>query len=135
MKLQKIHAYTYGGKDHHRYVVTIPEELIDELKWQAGSELEVKQLKDKIQISFIAKPVKNPKPKNMKPKMPYSEFRDKIQKALEYKDTGMSWSDLRDILEFEQVVPNNKWVRQLERDIGLKRIRSMDGVIWRISHV
>ncbi len=135
MKLQKVHAYNYGDKAHHKYVITLPEELIGELKWEHGSELEVKKLKDKIQISFVSKPVKNPKPKNIKPKMPYSEFREKIQNALEYRDDGATWTELRDQLELEQVVPNNKWVRQLEKDIGLKRIRDMKGVVWRISHV
>ena len=135
MKLQKVHAYTYRDKVHHKYIVTLPEELVDELKWEYGDELEIKKLEDKIQISFVSKPIKNPKPKNIESKMPYSEFREKIRNTLEYKDDGMTWTELRDQLELEQVVPNNKWVRQLEKDIGLRRIRVMKGVIWQISHV
>ncbi|PIY89114.1 MAG: hypothetical protein COY74_06745, partial [Nitrosopumilales archaeon CG_4_10_14_0_8_um_filter_34_8] len=63
------------------------------------------------------------------------EFREKIQNALKYRDDGMTWTELRDQLELEQIVPNNKWVRQLEKDIGLKRLREMKGVVWRVTHV
>ena len=135
MKLQKVHAYNYGDKSHYKYVITLPEDLIYELDWDTGSELEGKIVNNKIQISFVSKPRKNQKPKVIEPKMTYSEFREKIQKALEYRDDGATWTELRDQLGLEQIVPNNKWVRQLEKDIGLKRIRDMKGVVWRISHV
>ena len=135
MKLQKVHAYNYGDKSHYKYVITLPEDLIYELDWDIGSELEAKMVNEKIQISFVSKPVKNKKSKVTEPKMAYAEFRDKIQKALEYRDDGATWTELRDQLALEQIVPNNKWVRQLEKDIGLKRIRDMKGVVWRISHV
>lgn len=135
MKLQKVHAYNYGDKSHYKYVVTLPEDLIYELDWESGSELNVQKIEDKIQISFVSPPIKNPKPKVIEPKMSYAEFREKIQDALEYRDDGATWTELRDQLHLEQVVPNNKWVRQLEKDIGLKRIREMKGVVWRISHV
>ncbi len=135
MKLQKVHAYNYGDKSHYKYVITLPEDLIYELNWESGSELEVKKVNDKIQISFVSEPVKNPKPQIVEPKMAYSEFKEKIQNALKYRDDGATWTELRDQLQLEQIVPNNKWVRQLEKDIGLKRIRDMKGVVWRISHV
>lgn len=135
MKLQKVHAYNHGDKSYYKYALTLPENLICELNWVVGSELEAKIVNEKIQISFVSKPVKNQKLTVTKPKMAYGEFRDKIQKALEYKDNGATWTELRDQLQLEQVVPNNKWVRQLEKDIRLKRIRDMKGVVWRISHV
>lgn len=135
MKLQKVHAYNYGDKSHYKYIITLPEELVEELGWQSGSELEAKKGNNEIKISFIAKPsTKQPKPVQ-EPKITYEEFRDKIRSVLEHKDHGMTWSEIRDKLNLEQIVPNNKWVRQMEKDIGLKRIREMHGVIWRISHV
>lgn len=135
MKLQKIHAYNYGDKSHYKYVITLPEELISALGWETGSELEAKKKDNGFKVSFVAKPSSKPKKVLKEFKMPYSEFREKIRNALEYKDDGATWTELRDQLELEQVVPNNKWVRQLEKDIGLKRIRDMNGVVWRISHV
>lgn len=135
MKLQKVHAYDYGAKSHYKYIITLPEELVDELGWESGSELGVSKINNEIKISFIAKPSSKP-PKNIQePKISYEEFRDKIQSILQYKDKGMTWTEIRNNLGLEQVVPNNKWVRQMEKDIGLKRFREMHGVIWRINHV
>lgn len=135
MKLQKVHAYNYGNKKQFKYIITLQEDLINQLKWESGSELEARLQGDKIQIVFVSKPVKNKTPKSPEPKMPYSEFRNKIKTALEHKDNGMTWTELKESLELEQVVPNNKWVKQLEKDIGLKRIRDTNGVIWRMNHV
>ncbi len=135
MKLQKVHAYNYGDRSQFKYIVTLQEDLINQLKWESGSELKAMIQGNGIQISFISKPLKNKTSKSLEPKMPYSEFRDKIKSALEHRDNGMTWTELKESLELEQTVPNNKWVRQLEKDIGLKRIRDTNGVIWRISHV
>jgi hypothetical protein len=135
MRLQKVHAYDYGNKSHYKYVITLPEELVDELGWESGSELGASKTDNEIKISFIAKPTSKIQKKINEPKMTYEEFRDKIQSTLQYKDKGMTWTEIRNILGLEQVVPNNKWVRQMEKDIGLKRFREMHGVIWRINHV
>lgn len=40
----------------------------------------------------------------------------------------------RDKLDLLQVVPNNKWVTQMEQDIGLTRVRDPKGIVWTISH-
>lgn len=42
VKLQKRFAYTYNDKDHFKYVVTIPEEIVNELGWKEKQELEPK---------------------------------------------------------------------------------------------
>lgn len=39
-KLQKHFAYRYKDKDHYKHVVIISEELIRELGWQTGVEVE-----------------------------------------------------------------------------------------------
>lgn len=135
MKLQKIHTYDYGNKPQFKHIVTIQEDLINQLGWESGSELEATIRDNGIQIRFVSKPIKNEKPKTLESKMTYPEFRDKIKDALEHKDNGMTWTELKELLELEQVVPNNRWVRQLEKDIGLKRIRDTKGIVWRGSHV
>jgi|CXWL01.1.fsa_nt_gi bifunctional DNA-binding transcriptional regulator/antitoxin component of YhaV-PrlF toxin-antitoxin module len=135
MKLQKVHAYDYGDKSQYKYLITLPEDLIEELGWESGSELEAKKIDSGFKVSFVAKPKPAPKKQNFELKMTYEEFRDKIHSVLEHKDNGLTWTEIRSILGLEQVVPNNKWVRQMEKDIGLKRIRDMHGVIWRVSHV
>lgn len=42
VKLQRRYAYTYNHKDHYKNVLTVPEEVIEKLGWQAGQELEPK---------------------------------------------------------------------------------------------
>ena len=135
MKLQKIHAYSHGDKQDSKYIITLQEGLVEALKWEPGSELEAKIQGGKIEICFVSEPPKNKKPKPAEPNMPYAEFRDKIKQALEHRDNGMTWTELRDLLGMEQVVPNNKCVRRLESDIGLKRVRDAGGVVWSINHV
>lgn len=40
MKLQKHLAYEYKGKKHYKYVIVIPEEMVNQLGWKAGQELD-----------------------------------------------------------------------------------------------
>ena len=39
VKLQKRFAYKYKGKNHFKYVVTIPAENIEKMGWDSGKEL------------------------------------------------------------------------------------------------
>lgn len=133
MKLQKVVAYKYGDKTHYKYLITIPEDTVSQLGWKEGSELKDSVKGKSLVIDFVAEPSKRVK-KHIEPKMSYQEFRDKINGLLEYSD-GMTWTEIRAALNFEQVVPNNKWVRQMEKDIGLLRLKDPRGVIWRIRHV
>jgi len=42
--LQRRFAYRYksrnGAKDHYKYIITIPEEIVNELKWEEGDTLQ-----------------------------------------------------------------------------------------------
>jgi len=42
MKLQKQVAYKYKDKTHHKYVIVLPENTVNELKWKEGQELTTK---------------------------------------------------------------------------------------------
>lgn len=46
VRLQRQFAYKYKGKDHFRHVVTIPDEVIQELGWKHGTNLELKADED-----------------------------------------------------------------------------------------
>ncbi len=134
MKLQKVVAYTYGEKTHHKYIITIPEDTIRKLEWEEGSELKDSIKGESLVINYVSPPVTKEK-KRQEPKISYVDFRDMIKKALEYSDSGMTWAELRDYLKFEQIVPNNKWVRQMEKEIGLMRLKDPRGIVWRVKHV
>ena len=121
MKLQKQRSYRLpDNRWQYKYVITLPETIITELGWESGSELEATRKAQSIVVDFVSNPVEAGK-RNVTPKMTYEQFRDKIKGALQYNDKGMTWTGLRTYLKLNQVVPNNKWVRRMEKDIGLLR--------------
>jgi hypothetical protein len=134
LKLQKVAAYTYRNKLHHKYIITIPEETIQQLNWEEGSELKHEIKDNSLVITFLSIPIKEQR-KISEPKMSYEEFKDNIKTTLQYNDNGMTWTELKNELKLEQVVPNNKWVRQMEKDIGLIRLKDIRGIVWRLRHV
>jgi antitoxin component of MazEF toxin-antitoxin module len=133
MKLQKNFAYQYADKPRYKYLITIPEETIQKLGWEAGSELNADVKNEKLVVEFVSKPSKKLK-KEIEPKMIYDEFKNKIKELLESKE-GLTWTEIRDGLKLPQIVPNNKWVKQMESDIGLIRVRDSKGIVWRIQDV
>lgn len=132
MRLQKIFAYQYADKPRYKYLITIPEETIQQLGWEAGSELNADVKNEKLVVEFVSKPSKKPK-KEPEPKMTYEEFRDEIKEAIS-KHGSLTWSEIREKTKLPQIVPNNKWVRQMERDIGLLRVRDPKGIVWKIVY-
>jgi hypothetical protein len=136
MKLQKVKAYKIDhDKWQYKYLITIPETSIDKLGWEGGKELQ-----DEVQDGWL---LVKPAPAGAKKgrrvittKMSYEDFRQKVRDTLQYSDKGMTWTEIRSKLKLDQVVPNNKWVRQMEKDIGLMRVKRSDGIIvWRVTHV
>ena len=70
--------------------------------------------------------------KNVRP-MTYEIFRDAIKKILMPANT-LTWTEIRTAAKLPQLFPNNKWVRRLEGDIGLKRNRNEHGIIqWTLE--
>lgn len=67
-------------------------------------------------------------------RMAYEEFRDGVQKALTDADRPLTWTEIRTITGLPQRFPNNKWVRRLEGDLGMKRERTKGGMIhWQLA--
>jgi len=137
MKLQKVKAYKLDNKRYqYKYLITIPESTVKELGWKEGCELKERAEDGHLRIDLSLE--QNPKPKRrvITTKLSYEEFRDKVKKTLQYQDDGMIWSQIRERLKLDQVVPNNKWVRQMEKDIGLIRVKGKDNtILWRVAHV
>jgi hypothetical protein len=65
--------------------------------------------------------------------MTYEEFRDKIRTELQRNPDGMTWTELKRKLRLPQKVPNNKWVNQMMKDIGLTRTRADRGTVWKLK--
>ena len=66
--------------------------------------------------------------------MPYEEFQAKVKEALMSADHSLTWTELRTFTGLPQKYPNNRWVRRLEKDIGLQRDRDEHGrVHWELA--
>ena len=64
----------------------------------------------------------------------YEDFKNKVKDVLQSAPEGLAWVDIKSRAGFKQKVPNNKWVRKMETDIGL--IREHDkklGLVWRLK--
>ena len=64
----------------------------------------------------------------------YEDFRDSIQEVIKAHSGEITWTEIRTLAKLPQKFPNNQWVRQMEKDIGLTRKRDSNGIIhWGLS--
>jgi antitoxin component of MazEF toxin-antitoxin module len=128
MQLQRQVSRIVNGNEYAKWAIIIPPSQIEELGWKEGMELQSYVKYKKLVIKPQIKP-KKPK------KMTYEEFRDNISGLLKTEPDGLSWTEIRDRLKLRQKVPNNLWVRMMERDIRL--IRMLDNktakTIWKLQ--
>ena len=127
MKLQKHTASVVKGKKYSKWVVVIPSSQIDKLGWNEGDQLESRVKGNTLLIEHLLNPPEKPK------KMPYEEFRDHIKELLENEEEGLSWTEIKAKLKLPQKVPNNLWVRMMEKDIGLIREKVGTKTVWRVE--
>jgi antitoxin component of MazEF toxin-antitoxin module len=129
MKLQRQLSRIVGSTQYAKWVVTLPPSQIVELGWREGDELDTK-VKGKAMVVRKANRLKS-KPS----KMTYEQFRDKIRTVLKSEPEGLSWTEIKHKLKLPQRVPNNLWVRTLDKDIGLvRKFDSASGkTIWRLK--
>ncbi len=66
--------------------------------------------------------------------MTYEAFSKAIADALRAVGKPLTWTEVRTAASLPQAFPNNKWVRKMESDIGLKRQRDAHGIInWQLG--
>ncbi|HYE17618.1 MAG TPA: hypothetical protein VEA69_04195 [Tepidisphaeraceae bacterium] len=66
--------------------------------------------------------------------MRYPEFRDAIHTALRRNGTGLTWAELRDRLSLPYDRPCPEWTKDLEREIGLLRVKGVGrALVWRLG--
>jgi bifunctional DNA-binding transcriptional regulator/antitoxin component of YhaV-PrlF toxin-antitoxin module len=128
MKLQKQHSYEYEGKEHYKYVITIPKKAIEKVKWKAGDELEA-QVRENY---LVVKKVEDEEREKGK-KMSYDEFKKKIEEVLKIESEGLTWTGIKEKAKLQQKVPNNMWVKMMESEIGLVREKRERRTIWRLK--
>jgi len=66
--------------------------------------------------------------------MRYTDFRDSIATALRKSPTGLTWTQLQSKLKLPYDRPCPAWTTQLEKEIGLSRVKR-DGraLVWMIG--
>jgi len=63
----------------------------------------------------------------------YEHFRDRVQTVLRASPRGRTWTEIRTEARLPQKLPNNKWVRRLEDEIGLVRRRDQKVILWSLA--
>lgn len=121
-------------KEYAKWIIVIPPSTIEEIGWKEGE-----WLKEEIQRkNLLIRSMKNEEIKELTTKKmtkpSYEEFKDKIKLLLNKQPAGLTWTEIRKECKLSQKVPNNKWVKKLEGEIGLKRIRVRDkGIVWKLD--
>jgi hypothetical protein len=66
--------------------------------------------------------------------MRFDDFKGIVEGTLRDAGRPLTWTEIRTIAKLPQAFPNNKWVRQLEEQIGLARTRDKGGIIrWQLK--
>jgi len=134
MKLQKQSSRKKSDLNYDKYTkwtIVVPQDRIKQLGWTEGMELDESIDKNYL----IIKPLDKSKLNNEKEDSNYEQFKKSIKNLLErYPIRGLSWTQIRDKLNYPQVVPNNIWVRRLQKEIGLIRIKKDKETLWRLEN-
>lgn len=120
MKLQRRFLRNVEGKDYVKWIVNIPPKDVEALGWKEGQPLMISLTEEGLLISETKE-------------MPYEAFRSKVVELLRNNKTGLTWAEIQDKLNLPQVVPNNKWVKRLEKDAGLRRRKYGGEMYWYLS--
>lgn len=130
MRLQKQKVGKTGGKEYFKYVINIPPNRVEQLKWEEGMEL-----KDEIRgNSLCIFPLSESNLKKDKEEILYEDFKNSIKNILERHPSGLTWTQIRDKLNLPQKFPNNQWVGRLRKDIGLKKIKMGENAYWNFEY-
>jgi len=63
----------------------------------------------------------------------YEKFKKKVKETLEEAGKPLTWTEIKEKAGFTQRFPNNLWVRNMEKDIGLVRERIKGKTYWKLK--
>jgi hypothetical protein len=73
-------------------------------------------------------------PKKAKSMTTFEEFRDAISRTLREAGRPLTWTEIRTEAKLPQAFPNNRWVHELEKHVGLERKKDKSGIIlWQLK--
>jgi len=122
-----------GDSTYVKWIVTIPPAQVTELGWKEGEYL-MSEIKGG---DLVLRKNDVPKEKPKSNRSSYEQFKSQVSLILRSSPEGLSWTQLREQLGLPQKVPNNLWVKMMEKDINLLRTKDQKSgkTIWRIKSV
>lgn len=129
MRLQRVVSRKSPRRAYKKYLVTLPESVVRVLGWRTGGELSTSIHRGSLVLTYTpAKKVS----RNSGVEPSYELFKTSIRDELKSHPEGRTWTQIRHALRLPQKVPNNVWVRLMEKEIGLLRLKSSPGTIWKL---
>jgi len=127
MRLQTSVSRRVGNKEYFKNQVVIRNRTISQLGWCPGDYIE-ERIRGKGLLLFKIEPPQKPS------RAGYDQFKIAVVRTLVSAPKGCCWPELRVKAGLEQVTPSPIWVRQLEEETGLERVRdnTASRVIWRL---
>jgi transposase len=103
------------SKKYVQWIVILPPENIEALGWKKGESLRTIVKPEGLLIAKGSE---------------YDIFREQVIELLRNNKTGLTWTEIQKRLGLSQTVPNNRWVRQLEKETGLQRRKEGTNTYW-----
>jgi len=127
MKLQRSISRRMNGKEYVKHQIVIPNSAVDQLEWCPGDYLEGRRTGK----GFLLYKVE-PKPHMRKPS--YEQFKEAVTDILMALPQGCTWSELRSKTGLNQLTPSPLWVKRMEGEKSLERIRdpTTSRIVWKI---
>jgi bifunctional DNA-binding transcriptional regulator/antitoxin component of YhaV-PrlF toxin-antitoxin module len=127
MKLQKSISRRLRDKVYSKFQVAIPNNLISQLKWEAGDNLEGKITKKGLLIYKTEQ-------KQRRERIDYEHFKDIVTRTLASMPEGCTWTELRLKSGLTQVTPSPIWVKTMKDEGILKRFKEpgTSRLIWKL---
>jgi len=127
MKLQRSVSRRIGSREYIKHQVIISNNLITQVGWRPGDHIEARVTAKGI-LLYKTEPMQSDK------RLDYEQFKRTVVNALTTVPQGCTWSELRIKAGLIQLTPSPIWVRRMEEEKSLQRIRdsTMSQSIWKL---
>jgi len=127
MRLQKSVSRRLGGKEYYKHQLVLDNRIVSQLGWSKGDHVEARITNKGLLLLRIEPPQRPSKPS-------YDQFKVAVISSLVTMPHGSCWSELSIKAALKQATPSPIWVRRLEEETGLRRVRdkTTSKVIWRL---
>ena len=127
MRLQRSVSRRLNGKEYVKHQIVIPNSAVGQLGWCSGDYLEGRRTGK----GFLLYKVE-PRQRTERPS--YQQFKEAVTNILMALPQGCTWSELRSKTGLNQLTPSPIWVKRLEGERSLERVRdpTTSRAVWKI---